>query len=87
MPSSTSSRRTLYWPPACSCLTMELQMISRTCAGMGKQAIFERSAIQQQGMVLLPGAGNELVHDAAARADKGILRALAGEGDGWRAAA
>ncbi len=35
VPSSTSARRTLYWPPACSCLTMELQMISRTCAGMG----------------------------------------------------
>ncbi len=51
-------------------------------SGNGQQAIFERSAIQHQGMVLLPGAGNELVHDAAARAYEGIFRALAGKCDG-----
>ena len=33
-------------------------------------------------MVLLAGASDELVHDAAVRAHKRIFRALAGQGDG-----
>jgi hypothetical protein len=51
--------------------------------GDRQQAIFERPAIQKQRMILSTCAGNELVHDAAARADKLILRALAGERDGF----
>src|SRR5216683_5898323 len=42
-----------------------------------QRAILQRSAIQQQCVTRLSLAGNELVHDAHARADKFVFRALA----------
>src|ERR1700728_514550 len=51
-------------------------------AGYGQEAIFERSCIEHQGVVLLPGASNELVHDAAACPNESVLRALAGKRNG-----
>ena len=57
-------------------------MIKPHIRGDGQMAIFEGAAVEHQGVVLLTGAGDELVHDAAAGAYEDVFRALAGERDG-----
>ena len=51
-------------------------------AGDGQEAIFEGSCIEHQGVVLLPGTRDELIHDAATRPNESVLRALAGKRNG-----
>src|SRR5580700_6012312 len=45
-----------------------------------KKPVFERAAVEQQGVAILPMAGNKLVHDSAARTHKLVLGFLAQQG-------
>jgi hypothetical protein len=47
----------------------------------GREGVFERAAIDHDGVVLRAAAGDELVHDADIGTDEDVLRALAEQGD------